>query len=94
MENKIPKGVITGTKVQEIFKLAKSKSFAIPAVNVTGSNTINAVLETASEINSPVIIQFSNGGSQFNAGKNLNNNDENRIALNNNDDKHDYDSYH
>ncbi len=76
MENKIPKGVITGTKVQEIFKLAKSKSFAIPAVNVTGSNTINAVLETASEINSPVIIQFSNGGSQFNAGKNLNNNDE------------------
>ena len=76
MEKIIPKGVVTGTKVQEVFKLAKSKSFAIPAVNVIGNNTINTVLETASEINSPVIIQFSNGGAQFNAGKSLNNNDE------------------
>ncbi len=76
MERNIPKGVVTGIKVQEIFKLAKEKSFAIPAVNVTGSNTINTVLETASEINSPVIIQFSNGGAQFNAGKGLNNSDE------------------
>ena len=76
MKRNIPKGVVTGIKVQEIFKLAKAKSFAIPAVNVTGSNTINTVLETASEINSPVIIQFSNGGAQFNAGKGLNNSDE------------------
>ena len=76
MERNIPKGVITGRKVQEIFKLAKAKSFAIPAVNVTGRNTINTVLETASEINSPVIIQFSNGGAQFNAGKGLNNIDQ------------------
>ena len=76
MNKNIPKGVVTGTNVQEVFKLAKAKLFAIPAVNVIGSNTINAVLETASEINSPVIIQFSNGGAQFNAGKSLNNNDE------------------
>ena len=76
MNKNIPKGVVTGTNVQEVFKLAKAKLFAIPAVNVIGSNTINAVLETASEINSPVIIQFSNGGAQFNAGKSLNNSDE------------------
>ncbi len=73
MNNKIPKGVITGKDVQKVFKLAKEKSFALPAVNVTGSNSINAVLETASKINSPVIIQFSNGGSQFNSGKGLSN---------------------
>ena len=57
--------------MQEIFKLAKEKKFALPAVNVSGTNTINAVLETASEINSPVIIQFSKGGSQFIAGKGI-----------------------
>mgnify|MGYP002870442234 CR=1 FL=1 len=66
-------GVVTGKEVQKIFKLAKEKGFAIPAVNVIGSNTINAVLETAKELNSPVIIQFSNGGAQFNAGKGLSN---------------------
>ena len=59
--------VITGNKVQEIFKLAKANKFAIPAVNVIGSNSINATLETASKLNSPVIIQFSNGGAIFNA---------------------------
>ncbi len=66
-------GVATGKEVQEIFKLAKEKGFALPAVNVTGSNTINTVLETAKELNSPVIIQFSNGGAHFNAGKGLSN---------------------
>ena len=69
----IKAGVATGKEVQEIFKLAKEKNFALPAVNVVGSNTINAVLETAKELNSPVIIQFSNGGAQFNAGKGLSN---------------------
>ncbi len=73
MNNSIPSGVITGTKVQEVFKLAKEKAFALPAVNVIGSNSINSVLETASELKSPVIIQFSNGGAQFNAGKGLSN---------------------
>jgi fructose-bisphosphate aldolase class II len=73
MSYNIKPGVATGNAVQEIFKLAKSKGFAIPAVNVSGSNTINAVLETAKDLNSPVIIQFSNGGAQFNAGKGLSN---------------------
>ena len=69
--------VITGNKVQEIFKLAKANKFAIPAVNVIGSNSINATLETASKLNSPVIIQFSNGGAIFNAGKSLKNTNQN-----------------
>ena len=73
MNHSIPSGVITGKQVKEVFKLAKSKAFALPAVNVIGSNTINAVLETAASLNSPVIIQFSNGGAQFNAGKGLSN---------------------
>ena len=72
----IKPGVATGEQVQEIFKLAKEKGFALPAVNVVGSNSINTVLETAKELNSPVIIQFSNGGAQFNAGKGLSNEDQ------------------
>jgi len=73
MTHNIPSGVITGKQVQEVFKLAKAKAFAIPAVNVIGNNTINSVLEIAASLNSPVIIQFSNGGAQFNAGKGLSN---------------------
>ena len=73
---KIPAGVATGDTVQDIFKLAKLKKFALPAANVTGSNTINAVLETARDLNAPVIVQFSNGGAQFNAGKGLSNEDQ------------------
>lgn len=69
-------GVITGDQVQEIFKLAKENHFALPAVNVTGSNTVNTVMETAREMNGPVIIQFSNGGAIFNAGKGLSNENE------------------
>jgi len=69
----IKPGVAIGDQVQEIFKLAKAKNFALPAANVIGSNTINAVLETAAELNAPVIVQFSNGGAQFNAGKGLSN---------------------
>jgi len=64
---------IYGKQTQKLFKLAKDKKFALPAINVSGTNTINAVLESASEINSPVIIQFSNGGSQFIAGKGMSN---------------------
>ncbi len=73
MNHNIPSGVITGKQVQEVFKLAKAKAFAIPAVNVIGSNTINSVLETAASLNSPVIIQFSNSGAQFISGKGLSN---------------------
>lgn len=73
MSHNIKPGVATGDEVQAIFKYAKENGFALPAVNVIGSNTVNAVLETAAELNSPVIIQFSNGGAQFNAGKSLSN---------------------
>ncbi|KGO88134.1 fructose-bisphosphate aldolase [Flavobacterium rivuli WB 3.3-2 = DSM 21788] len=73
MAHNIKPGVATGDQVQEIFNYAKEKGFALPAVNVTGSNTINGVLETAAKLKAPVIIQFSNGGSIFNAGKSLSN---------------------
>ena len=73
MNHLIKPGVATGAAVQEIFKLAKEKKFALPAVNVIGSPTINAVLETAKDLNAPVIIQFSNGGACYNAGKGLSN---------------------
>ena len=76
MSHNIKPGVATGHEVQEIFNYAKEKGFALPAVNVIGSNTINGVLETAAELNAPVIIQFSNGGAQFNAGKGLSNEDQ------------------
>jgi len=67
------KGVVTGDAVQELFEAAKTHKFALPAVNVIGTNSINAVMETAKAVNSPVIIQLSNGGAQFYAGKSLNN---------------------
>ena len=71
MAHNIKPGVATGDDVQAIFNYAKEKGFALPAVNVIGSSTINGVLETAAKLNAPVIIQFSNGGAQFFAGKGL-----------------------
>ena len=73
MSHSIKPGVATGKEVQKIHQYAKDKGFALPAVNVIGTNSINSVLETAVELNSPVIIQFSNGGAHFNAGKGLSN---------------------
>ncbi len=73
MSHTIKPGVATGKEVQDIFNHAKENGYALPAVNVVGSNTINTVLEAAAELNSPVILQFSNGGAQFNAGKGLSN---------------------
>lgn len=67
------KGVLFGDAVQELYEQAKKHQFALPAVNVIGTNSINAVMETAKAVNSPVIIQLSNGGAQFYAGKSLNN---------------------
>ena len=64
-------GVVTGKDVQYIFKVAQQNKFALPAVNVIGSSSINAVLESAKVANAPIIIQFSNGGAAFNAGKGL-----------------------
>ena len=66
-------GVLTGDDVQRMFKYAKEKSFAMPAVNVIGTNTVNAALEVASVKKSPIMIQFSNGGSVFYAGKGMDN---------------------
>lgn len=81
MSHNIKPGVATGDEVQAIFNHAKENGYALPAVNVIGSNTINAVLETAASLNSPVIIQFSNGGGQFNAGKGLSNENQRAAIL-------------
>lgn len=70
---KISPGVVTGKDVQELFAIAKAQQFALPAVNVVSTSSINAVLEAAAKVNSPVIIQFSNGGAQFYAGKGADN---------------------
>jgi len=67
----LPCGVLSGNQVQELFSIAKKEGFAIPAVNVVGTSSVNAVLEAAAKVNSPVIIQFSNGGGEFYAGKGM-----------------------
>ena len=64
-------GVLHGDEVTELFNHANEHNYALPAVNVVGTNSVNAVLETARAVNSPVIIQFSNGGASFYAGKGL-----------------------
>jgi fructose-bisphosphate aldolase class II len=69
----VPAGVITGDNVQKVFAYAKENGFALPAVNCTGTNTVNAAMETAAEMDAPIIIQFSNGGASFYAGKGLKN---------------------
>lgn len=81
MNHNIKPGVATGQEVQDIFNHAKEHGYALPAVNVVGSNSINAVLETAAALNAPVIIQFSNGGGQFNAGKGLSNENQQAAIL-------------
>ncbi len=81
MSHNIKPGVATGDEVQAIFNHAKENGYALPAVNVIGSDSINAVMETAATLNSPVIIQFSNGGAQFNAGKGLSNDDQKAAIL-------------
>mgnify|MGYP003572810525 CR=1 FL=1 len=69
-------GVVTGDDVQKVFEIAKKNQFAIPAVNVVGTDSVNAVLEAAKKVNSPVIVQFSNGGASFYAGKGVSNENE------------------
>ena len=58
-------GVLSGDDVSKVFDVAKANSFALPAVNVVGSDSVNAVLEAGAKIGAPVIIQASNGGAQF-----------------------------
>jgi len=74
-------GVLHGDEVTELFNYANDNNFAIPAVNVVGTNSVNAVLETAAAVNSPVIIQFSNGGAQFFAGKGISNENQKASIL-------------
>jgi fructose-bisphosphate aldolase, class II len=64
-------GVLFGEELEALYNDAKDNEFALPAVNATGTDTINGVLEAAAKVNSPVIIQFSNGGAQFIAGKGM-----------------------
>ncbi|MCJ8152808.1 class II fructose-bisphosphate aldolase [Chryseobacterium sp. SSA4.19] len=81
MSRIFPAGVATGQLVTDIFQHAKENKFALPAVNVIGSSNVNAVMETAAKLNSPVIIQFSNGGAAFNAGKGLSNDGQKAAIL-------------
>lgn len=81
MSKKFQAGVISGDQLQELFAYAKHKGFAIPAVNVTGTDTINAVLESARDAKAPVMIQASNGGAAFYAGKGLPNDNQQAAIL-------------
>lgn len=76
LSDHVKPGVASGDDLQTIFKFAKAGQYAMPAVNVIGTDSVNAVLEAAREVNSPVIIQFSNGGAAFYAGKGLSNEGE------------------
>src|SRR5437868_1725787 len=69
---KFKPGIVFGTALQDLYACAKSDGFALPAVNTISNGSINAVLETAKMVNSPVIVQLSQGGAQFYAGKSLN----------------------
>ena len=81
LKEKFGAGVLYGDKVQELFAIAKENNFAIPAVNVVGTNSVNAALEAARDINSPIIIQLSNGGASFFAGKGLSNDNQQASIL-------------
>ena len=74
-------GVLHGDQVQELLQHANDNNYALPAVNVVGTNSLNGVLETAREVNSPVIVQLSNGGAQFYAGKGLSNEHQRATVL-------------
>ncbi len=74
-------GVLHGDEVTELLQHANDNDYALPAVNVIGTNSVNAVLETAKAVNSPVMIQFSNGGAVFFAGKSLSNEGENAAIM-------------
>jgi len=79
--NRFRPGVLHGDEVTELFNYANTHNFALPAVNTIGTNSVNAVLETARAVNSPVIIQFSNGGASFFAGKGLSNDGQKAAIL-------------
>ena len=74
-------GVLSGSEAAKVLDYCKEKGFALPAINVVGTNSVNAVMEAAKEVNLPIIIQFSNGGAHFWAGKGLDNNKEKAAVL-------------
>jgi len=74
--DKVKPGFVFGEDLQEVFRIAKANNFALPAVNVVGTDSVNAAMEAAKKVNSPIIIQFSNGGAAFYAGKALSNEEE------------------
>ena len=74
--NIVKPGVLFGKDVQKVYDYAKETGFAIPAINVVGTDSVNAILEAAAKVNSPLIIQFSNGGASYYAGKGLSNENE------------------
>ncbi len=80
-ERKFRAGVLHGQEVTDLLRYANEHDFALPAVNVIGTDSVNAVLETAREVNSPVMIQFSNGGAGFFAGKGLSNENQHGAIL-------------
>jgi len=80
-QTKFRTGVLHGDEVTELLNYANENNFALPAVNVVGTNTVNSCLETARDLNSPIIIQFSNGGASFYAGKGLSNDNQRAAVL-------------
>ena len=80
LKSKLSPGVVTGDLVQEVFAHAKANQYALPGANVVGTNSVNGVMETAVTMNAPVILQFSNGGASFFAGKGLSNENQ-RAAI-------------
>ena len=74
LKEQINAGVVTGDDLTTLFDIAKSQGYALPAVNVVSTSSINAVLEAAKKANSPVIVQFSNGGASYYAGKGIDSN--------------------
>jgi len=81
LDGVVPAGVLTGKNVLKLFEYCKKNGHAIPAFNCTSTSTINAVLQAARDVNSPVIIQFSNGGAHFLAGKGIKNTDQKAAVL-------------
>lgn len=81
MSHPFKPGVLAGQDITDLLQHANDNNYALPAVNVIGTNSINAVLETARDVNSPVFIQFSNGGASFYGGKGLSNDGQQSAIL-------------
>jgi fructose-bisphosphate aldolase class II len=81
IKTKFRPGVLRGDEVTELLNYANEHDFALPAANVVGTNSINGVMEAAKAVESPVIIQFSNGGGSFIAGKGISNDNQQASIL-------------